>query len=77
MLLRQRGREASPDYLTLGVREMVKRSRPGVRKQLEQQRRSAYQPEPIPWHFKLLGLLLVPYLLFRFYQLLHWLLERF
>ena len=37
------------------------------------QRGAGYQPEPIPWHFKLLGLLLVPYLLFRFYQMFHWL----
>lgn len=41
----------------------------------EQRPRVGYQPEPIPWHFKLLGLLLIPYLLFRFYQIVVWLMK--
>jgi hypothetical protein len=55
---------------------MVKRDRPAT-EDGKRRRPAGYEPEPIPWHFKLLGILFIPYLLFRLYQIAHWLIAKF
>jgi hypothetical protein len=56
---------------------MTERQDPKIKERQERPRsRAGYQPEPIPWHFKLLGILFLPYLLFRLYQIAQWLLDR-
>jgi hypothetical protein len=40
-----------------------------VRQKTRERPNAGYNPEPIPWHFKLLGILFIPYLLFRLYQI--------
>jgi hypothetical protein len=40
-----------------------------------QRPQSGYKPEPIPWHFKVLGILFLPYLAFRLWQIAHWIFD--